>query len=235
MATDDDIAKAASNLNEIYAYNQDTLNKQLRGKLKNYDLADEQNKKLLADQRTQYSRDTDVDRFQANRNLQTAARTAMNSLGYGLNGSQAQNVANAFSSQQDEDNVKYWDALRQSFNTADNAYQESLNSNNVGRVDATISAEAEKRDMEANQAAALNNLGAEYYRSPSDISSDSTMSNGYTIGSSGLESQDYTSLLKSDDRDRTGGYITSGYLPETQAAAGKTKSNDYFSRLLRRA
>lgn len=240
MATDKE-RTAAERVNAISDWNRESANIGLEWNNALFDAADKQNKALLDTQAKQYRQKADTDRFQAQRNLLNATRGLNNTVGNGLTGSAAFNIANLAAGQQDANNVDYWNTLKQNLNTIDNAYQESLNQNYINRAKEAIDTELAKRDIEGNQAAARNNISQDLWEPPGNDAGYSAESHGYKIGSydtraRALEQAD-AKKKEADNRLPLSTYTTSD---QTNTLATRTNNgtrtqlNDYFSRLLRR-
>lgn len=240
MATDKE-KTAASRVNRIADWNKESANIGLEWNNALFDAADAQNKALLDTQERQYRQKADADRFQAQRNLLNATRGLNNTVGNGLAGSAAFNIANLAAGQQDANNVDYWTTLKQNLNTADNAYQESLNQNYINRAKEAIDTELAKRDIEGNQSASLNNISQDLWVDPSSHAGYSAKTHGYTTGSyttrENALAQADEKKKEADNRLPLSTYTTSDPTNTiaTRANNGtRTQLNDYFSRLLRR-
>lgn len=158
--------KAAANQNTLARYNAQTTKNQLAQYNQNYDMADQQNRSLADVQRTQNSRGTEVDRFQAQRNLRNSAVGLLGSMGNALASSTTDNFMTMLRDRQDNDNVNYWQQLQENQNSVENSYDESVNSNNLARNEAAINAEFALRGIEADNAAALNNINPNLFVEP---------------------------------------------------------------------
>lgn len=166
MAITDNERKAAANQNALAKYNAETTKNQYNQLMANYDMADKQNRSLADVQRTQNSRGSEVDRFQAQRNLRNSAVGLLGSMGNALASSTTDNFMTMLRDRQDNDNVNYWNALQENQNSVENSYDESLNSNNLSRNEAAINAEYALRGIEADNAAALNNINPDLFVAP---------------------------------------------------------------------
>lgn len=222
-----DEKNAAARTKKIAQWNKQSVDANLKWMNSLYDASDKQNKALLQTERIQNRQKTEADRFQAQRNLQNAARGLANTLGQGLNSSATGNIVNMVKGQQDADNIDYWSTLKQNQNTVNNAYQEALNQNYLSRREAGINAQIAKRDIESNLAASLQNIHPDLYEAPT---------NSGKYGSKGTQSANTKKANKkknaADDRARSSGYVikaTGQPKTNTQGSA----LNDYFSRLLR--
>lgn len=238
MATNEE-ETAARRSNDIADWNRTTQNLGLQWMNDLYDAADAQNRNLLKTEGRQLRQKTEADRFNAQRNLQNAARGLNNTVGSGLNSSAAGNISNMLLGQQDADNLDYWSMLRQNQNTIENAYQESQNQNYIARREAAINAELGKRDIEANQAASLQNINPDLYEPPSTHAAfDTQDQTGYTIGSyttaaKGIDRADKSVPANSLNQVRQSGYVTDASGQPRTAVTNNAPLNDYFSRLLR--
>lgn len=238
MATNEE-QTAAARSNEIANWNKTSQNLGLQWMNDLYDAADEQNRNLLKTEGRQNRQKTEADRFNAQRNLQNAARGLTNTVGAGLNSSAAGNISNMLLGQQDADNLDYWSMLRQNQNTIDNAYQESQNQNYIARREAAINAELAKRDIEGNQSASLQNISPDLYESPWVFAENSTKDQtGYTIGAyntygKGLERAEQSKPANSVNQVKQSGYVTDASGQPRTAVTNNAPLNDYFSRLLR--
>lgn len=244
---------AGQRVNEIADWNKASVNADLAWKNYLYDEADKQNENLLNTERRQNRQKVEADRFQAQRSLQNAARGMVNSVGAGLNSSATGNLINTFAGQQDADNVDYWTTLRQNQNAVENAYQEAANQNYLARREAAINAEISKRDIEANQAAQLQNVSEDLYVAPATHAAwEGDNPFGYHAGSNNTANQGINTATAA--REKTDavvrgntGYVTTAtgirdLTPAqnvgadgrpTNQASTRNSLNDYYSRLLR--
>lgn len=137
---------------------------QLDRSLSNYDMADDQNRRLAEIERIQNDRDLEADRFEAQRALQNAALGLSGSMNQAWNGSSAENFMRMMDRRNDAENQTYWTQYQKNMNSVNNAYQEALNANNVARNDALANAEKSVADIEGDTAANIANLGT--YQTP---------------------------------------------------------------------
>lgn len=240
MATDKENI-AAERVNRLSDWNRETANLNLKWMNELYEKADKQNQDLLRNEISQNRRDTEANRFNAQRNLQNAMMGAVNTTGSGMNGSAASNLSRMAFGQNDADNVDYWNNLRKNQDTVGNAYQESANQNYLSRAEAAINAEVAKRDIEGNQSASLNDINQDLWVDPSTHASYSSRdASGYKFGSYDTraealnEANNY--ITGSDGRPKMSPYVTNGYANAARNMQSGSKAsplNDYFSRLLR--
>ena len=154
------------------ANNQTTLSKQLvrdiqhqlERQLANYDFADAQNRALANTQLRQNSRKNSADRFEAQRDLQASSLGLLGSMDTAMNGSSTWNLMNMLRSRNDKDNNTYWAQHQVNQDAVENAYNDSLNQNNVARRDAMQSAEKAIRDVERDWSANLNNINPNLFQ-----------------------------------------------------------------------
>lgn len=172
---------AAQNQIALSKYNADTVRNQLAQQMANYDMSDKQNRRLADVQLTQNSRKTEADRFDAMRDLQNSALGLFGSMNQAMNGSTTGNTMYMLGNRADKDNMNYWTQHQVNQNAVENAYDESVNQNNLARNEAASTAEATIRNMEADLAANLNNINPNLYQAPG--TGDTSLS--WTGGSSG--------------------------------------------------
>lgn len=164
--------QAATNQKDLAGWNADTVKRQHAQQMGIYDMADQQNRRLADVQLIQNSRKTEADRFEAQRDLQNAALGLFGSMGNAMNGSTLGNTMYMLGDRNDKENQTYWNQLQQNQNAVENAYDESVNQNNVARNQASSNAEASLRGLEGDLAANLNNINPNLYESPSGTYSD---------------------------------------------------------------
>lgn len=242
--------KAAQNQKELAGYNADTVRNQLAQQMANYDMSDKQNRRLADVQLIQNSRKNEADRFQAYRDLQNSALGLFGSMNQAMNGSSTRNSLDMLRNRNDNDNINYWTQHQTNQNAVENAYDESVNQNNLARNEAASSAEASLRNMEADLAANLNNINPNLYESPgtggTNLGSSSASggsgggeggsgSTGGGTGSTGV----YDANKVDANMARLARYLMpnyTGYVPESAArntaARNRYTQNNYFSRLL---
>lgn len=163
--------KAADNLSALAEWNSQSTVNQLNQQLANYDLADQQNRQLADRQLYQNSQKARNERFAQQKKLQSAAKGLLSTAGNALQGSNLGGVAGMLRTQQDLDNNDSWTTLQQNQNTVENAYQESLNQNQIARNDLLSNAEYALRGYKSDMAAQLNNINPSLWQSPSDAAS----------------------------------------------------------------
>lgn len=149
---------ASENQTAISKQNVRDVQNQLARQLSNYDFADAQNRALANTQLKQNSRKTSADRFEAQRDLQAATLGLLGSMGTAMNGSTTGNLMSMLRSRNDKENNTYWAQHQTNQDQVENAYQDSLNQNNVARRDAMQSAEKAIRDIEGDWRANMNNI-----------------------------------------------------------------------------
>lgn len=150
--------QAAENQTAISKQNVRDVQNQLAHQLSNYDFADAQNRALANTQLRQNSRKTSADRFEAQRDLQAAALGVLGSMGTAMNGSSTGNLMRMLESRNDKENNTYWAQHQVNQDQVENAYNDSLNQNNVARRDAMQSAEKAIQDIEGDWRANMNNI-----------------------------------------------------------------------------
>lgn len=225
---------AAQNQQALASYNADTVRNQLAQQLANYDMADKQNRRLADVQRIQNSRRTEADRFEAMRDLQNASLGLFGLMNQAMNGSTVGNVMRMLENRNDKDNMNYWTQLQQNQNAVENAYDESVNQNNLARNEAISTAEATLRGMEADLAANLNNINPNLYVAPGTAGTtneDGTSTDGTDLGSAGL----YDAQRVAANNARLSGYL----MPDNSvnnarrlAARNRLNGSNYFNRLV---
>lgn len=173
MASDYDKGKvtdreklASKRQNALAEYNARSVKANLTNQLRNYDLADKQNKLLRDTELRQARRKNETDRFEAQRNLQNAALGLFGSMNQAMNGSAIGNAMKMLADRNDAENNIYWQQLEDNSNQVNNAYQESLNQNQAARYEAAVAARNSLRDIQSDLAANLNNINPNLYASP---------------------------------------------------------------------
>jgi len=195
--------QTADNLNSIAQYNAQSTRNQLNQLLQNYDLADQQNKRLADVERKQNSRKAANERFAANKNLQSAVTGLTGTMGNALAGSGTENLLSMVNTRTDLDNGDAWNTLQQNQNTVTNAYNESLNQNVLSRNDAAINAEYGLRTIESDTAAQLNNVNPNLYVAPGEGTQGESATN---VGATGT----YDANKSSANLAEMSGYIVPG-------------------------
>lgn len=217
----DEQRQAASNLKTIANYNADSTKNQLSQQLANYDLADQQNRALADTERNQSSKSAASDRFAQNKKLQNATRGLLGTVGNGMYGSTLYNIMDMLRSRQDLDNIDTLNTLQQNWDTAENAYNESVNSNVLARNDAASNAEYALRGIQSDTAAQLNNINPNLFEAPG--------SGETSVGAEGT----YDANKREANLAKMSGYI----MPSSNQIADQTKPksqtrNNYFNRLM---
>lgn len=171
MATDYDKGKvtdrekkAAQNQTTTSQENVNDVKNQLSRQLANYDFADAQNRALANTQLAQNSRKTSADRFEAQRDLQAATLGLLGSMGSAMNGSTTGNLMSMLRSRNDKENNTYWAQHQENQDQVENAYNDSLNQNNVARRDAMQSAEKAIRDIKTDWSANMGNINPDFFK-----------------------------------------------------------------------
>lgn len=220
MATDYDKGKitdrerkAAQNQTTISQENVNDVKNQLSRQLANYDFADAQNRALANTQLAQNSRKTSADRFEAQRDLQAATLGLLGSMGSAMNGSTTGNLMSMLRSRNDKENNTYWAQHQENQDQVENAYNDSLNQNNVARRDAMQSAEKAIRDITADWRANMNNINPNLFPG-----SDKSTKDDKTIGaaSAGNASSGAISGLFNGGKT-VGGTVSVGNTPRFNA------------------
>lgn len=213
--------KAADN--QIAIAKKDAANAigQFRHGVENIDLSDAQNRRLADVQLRQASRKASDDRFEMQRDLQSAALGLMGSLNQAANGSTMRNLMRMLESRNDKDNAVTWSQQTVNSDQVRNALDESSMQNVVALNDAAANAEKALGDIETSTAANLNNINPNLFSEPGTGSSD--------LGSSGFY-----------DRNKRGRHDAqlSGYIAPDDYSKGvvgrrnRLSGDDYYSRLI---
>lgn len=214
---------AAQNQNALAQYNAQTTLNQLSQQQANYNMADQQNRRLADVQLRQNSRRNEADRFDAQRDLQNAALGLYGSMNQAMNGSTVGNAMTMLRNRNDKDNMTYWTQLQQNQNAVENAYDESLNQNNLARNEAASNAEATIRGMEADLAANLNNINPKLFEQPGSTANTQ-------LGSQDL----YNKNRVEANNARLSGYLMPDNVIGSNAAStrNKLRSNNYYNQLI---
>lgn len=170
--------KAAKNQTTISSQNVKDVQNQLQRQLANYDFADAQNRALADTQLAQNSRKTSADRFEAQRDLQAATLGLLGSMGSAMNGSTTGNLMNMLRSRNDKENNTYWAQHQSNQDQVENAYNDSVNQNNVARRDAMQSAEKAIRDITSDWRANMNNINPNLFPSGKSGGINGNLSSG---------------------------------------------------------
>lgn len=162
----------AANTNEIAQYNALATIGEMQRNLGNYDFADRQNAALRDTQFKQASRKSEAERFEAQRNLRNAALGLFGSMNQAMNGSTTGNAMSMLRDRNDADNSTYWQNLQDNYNSIQNAYNESVNQNNVARRDAAINAIKAIHDIQGDLSSNLNNIQDDFLANITNIRGD---------------------------------------------------------------
>ena len=156
--------QAAANQTATSVQNVKDVQHQLERQLENYDLADQQNRALADVQLRQNSAKDSADRFEAQRDLQSAALGLFGSMGSNaMNSSTLGNLMNMLGQRNDKENNTFWAQHQVNQNAVENAYQDSYNQNVIARRDAMQNAEKAIRDIEGDWRASLNNINPDLF------------------------------------------------------------------------
>lgn len=165
-------SKNAGNTSQIAQYNAGATRDQLNRQLANYDFANRQNQSLRDTQFKQASRKSEAERFEAQRNLQNAALGLFGTMNQAMNGSTVGNTMRMLENRNDADNSVYWQQLQDNRNAIQNAYDESVNQNNVAKRDAAINAIKALQDIQGDLSANLNNIQTDLWGNIGNLRSD---------------------------------------------------------------
>ena len=220
MAVTDEERTAANRSAAIAKYNADTIKNQLAEQLTNYDLADRQNLNNAKVQLRQNSRKNELDRFEAQRQLQNSTTGILGAMGNtAMNASGVYNLIRMLENRNDSDNATYWGQLQENNDAVKNAYIESYNQNRAARNDAIANANAQLRNMGSDLAANLNNINPELYNAPGTGSAN--------LGTSGKATYPAANL------DLSSGYLMPAYAERVpRSKRNKMAGNDHYSRLM---
>lgn len=228
-------AQSAKRTAEIAKANAAATTQQLDRQLENYDYANELNRRLADLERIQNSRQLEDDRFNANRDLQSSALGILGSMNQAMNGSTVQNLMSMLENRNDRDNVSYWSAHQKSNDQVENAYEESVNQNEIAARDAIISAEKALRDQESDLSANLNNIDSGRYAAPGTGDAN--------LGAADLWEKYMRPRTEADRYAQSrSGYSGTGYvMPDNSVQEARAKAprnrltgNDYFSNMMNR-
>lgn len=216
--------KAAANQTAIAKQNVRDVQAQLARQLANYDLADSQNKALWQTQLKQNSRKTSEDRFEAQRDLQSAALGLLASMGLAMNGSATGNFMNMMRTRNDKDNNTFWAQHQVNQDQATNTYNDSLNQNVVARRDAMQSAEKAIRDITADWMANMNNINPELYKAQTSVGGDKSLA----------PSTAWNANKAKQNTAQLSGYVMPDQALRSIPARNTMRGNDYFAQLMNR-
>lgn len=238
---------AGRNQTAISKQNIKDVQNQLKRQLANYDFADQQNRALADTQLKQNSRKTSADRFEAQRDLQAATLGLLGSMGTAMNGSSTGNLMNMLRSRNDKENNTYWAQHQANQDSVENAYNDSLNQNNVARRDAMQSAEKAIRDIEGDWRANMNNINPKLFPGGSGaVGGDKALASqtAWTPNSVTRNNSAISGYVIPDNRG-VGTLPTGGSNPSQSMNIGTTRNyvrggannainGDYFSRMMNR-
>ena len=217
---------AANRQIELGDYNIGSVAEQADAALANLDLADQQNAALLDKQKKDYARKSSSDRSEARRKLIQAAQASTGAMGSHMNGSNMENFLSMIDSRNDADNVNFWDQLQENWNTAENAYNESLNQNALQRNEIVANARKQMRDIEANTSANLQNIDEDEYSAPGEGRTDFWF-RGY--------GNDADQKMSPGNMAQVSGYIMPDNAQQVSrkvVPSQQTTGTDYFSKML---
>ena len=158
--------KAAANLGSIAGYNAITSKRQYDEAMRNYDMSDQQNRRLADVQYDQNSGKTSAERFAAEKRLQASTGGMLSAAGNAMQGSGTRNLIDMLQGRTDLDSGEALSTLTQNQNAVRNALDEALNANAIARNDTRASTAAALRGIEADMAAQLNNIDPELFALP---------------------------------------------------------------------
>ena len=224
---------ASENQTKISKRNVKDVQNQLNRQLSNYDFADRQNRALADTQLKQNSRKTSADRYEAQRDLQAATLGLLGSMGTAMNGSSTGNLMSMLRDRNDKENNTYWAQHQVNQDSVENAYNDSLNQNNVARLDAMQNAEKAIRDIETDWAANMNNINPNLFPDKiGPIDSDNALSSGkaWTPDKVQQNNSAISGYVIPDNR----GVMTSPQSMNTGSTRNQLRGNDYFSQMMNR-
>lgn len=229
---------ASKNQTAISKQNVKDVQHQLKRQLANYDFADRQNRALADTQLRQNSRKTSADRFEAQRDLQAATLGLLGSMGTAMNGSTTGNLMSMLRDRNDKENNTYWAQHQVNQDSVENAYNDSLNQNNVARLDAMQNAEKAIRDIESDWRANTNNINPNLFPSAGSGTGKNAVSGNAKLDSSTVWNPD---KVKQNNSTISGyvipdnrGVNTSSQSMNTGNARNQVGGGDYFSQLMNR-
>lgn len=234
--------RAAKNQTDISKQNVRDVQLQLKRQLSNYDFADRQNRALADTQLNQNSRKTSADRFEAQRDLQASTLGLLGSMGTAMNGSTTGNLMNILRSRNDKENNTYWAQHQSNQDQVENAYNDSLNQNNVARRDAMQSASKAIRDIEGDWRANMNNINPKLFPGTgTSIDKDSSLDSNLAWNPNSVKQNNsaISGYVIPDNRGNgsrltpTGRKLTANSM-HTGGARNRVVGNDYFSQMMNR-
>lgn len=241
--------KAAKNQTAISKQNVRDVQNQLARQLSNYDFADAQNRALADTQLDQNSRKTSADRYEAQRDLQAATLGLLGSMGSAMNGSTTGNLMSMLRSRNDKENNTFWAQHQTNQDAVENAYNDSLNQNNVARRDAMQSAEKAIKDIENDWRANMNNINPNLYPGASTtVGKDKALSpsTAWTPDKVKQNNSEISGYVIPDNKkgptwyEPTGDMLsqasmhTGGMRNWMRGGTNNTVGGDYFSRMMNR-
>lgn len=224
---------ASKNQTTISKRNVKDVQNQLSRQLSNYDFADKQNRALADTQLKQNSRKTSADRYEAQRDLQAATLGLLGSMGTAMNGSTTGNLMSMLRDRNDKENNTYWAQHQVNQDSVENAYNDSLNQNNVARLDAMQNAEKAIRDIETDWASNMNNINPNLFPDKiGPIGSDNALSSGkaWTPNKVKQNNSAISGYVIPDNR----GVRTSPQSMNTGNTRNQLGGGDYFSQMMNR-
>ena len=155
-----------------------------------------------------------------------AAQASTGAMGSHMNGSNMENFLSMIDSRNDADNVNFWDQLQENWNTAENAYNESLNQNALQRNEIVANARKQMHDIEANTSANLQNIDEDEYYAPGKGRTDFWF-RGY--------GNDADQKMSPGNMAQVSGYIMPSNAQQVSrnvVPPQQTTGTDYFSKML---
>lgn len=174
--------KNAQQTTDVAEYNAANTRKQFGSQYDNYNFANRQNKALRDTQFKQASRKSEAERFEAQRNLQNAALGLFGTMNQAMNGSTVGNTMHMLQNRNDADNSTYWQQLQDNRNAIQNAYDESVNQNQVAKRDAAINALKAIRDLQGDLSSNLGNIQNDLFANLANIRGDLLTNVGNIVG-----------------------------------------------------
>lgn len=232
--------KAGQNQTTLSKKNVRDVQNQLKRQLANYDFADRQNRALADTQLDQNSRKTSADRFEAQRDLQASTLGLLGAMGSAMNGSTTGNLMNMLRSRNDKDNNTYWAQHQSNQDQVENAYNDSVNQNNVARRDAMQSAEKAIRDITGDWRANMNNINPNLFpKSWKSVGGDEKLAPSTAWKPSKVKANNSSiSGYVIPDNKGVGTTPTGRSNPANSMNVGDTRNrlrgNDYFSQMMNR-
>lgn len=215
--------KAAKRQFDVDKYNAQSTKNHLKRQLANYDMAEDQARDLTDVELDQNARKLESDRFEAQRDLASAALGLFGSMNQAMNGSTVGNFMRMLENRSDKDNSVYWTQHQVNNDATTNAFNEFLNQNQVNRNDAVAGTEKALRDQEASAAAAANNINPNLYQAPGTGDAD--------FGSRNIWK---SNAVKRNNSELSGYVMPDNSVQEARRTAprNRLRGNDYFSRMV---